>query len=60
MLDEAESRAVLEVDGGISRKTIAQAYDAGATTFVAGNAIFSAPDPQREIAALRSACGVRV
>jgi len=57
LLDEAGSRAALEVDGGIARDTIKQVYEAGANTFVAGNAIFSAKDPQREIAALRAACG---
>ena len=57
LLDETGSRAALEVDGGIARATIKRVYDAGANTFVAGNAIFSAKDPQREIAALRAACG---
>jgi ribulose-phosphate 3-epimerase len=60
ILDAADSRAALEVDGGISRATIGQVYDAGANTFVAGNAIFTARDPQQEIQALRAACGVRV
>jgi ribulose-phosphate 3-epimerase len=60
MLDGAGSAAVLEVDGGISRRTIADVYAAGATTFVAGNAIFSAKDPKNEIAALRAACGTPV
>lgn len=56
MLDAAGSRARLEVDGGIARDTIAACWRAGADTFVAGNAIFSARDPQREIAALRALC----
>jgi ribulose-phosphate 3-epimerase len=42
LLDEAGSRAALEVDGGIGRETIAECWRAGADTFVAGNAIFSA------------------
>ena len=33
---------------------------AGADTFVAGNAVFSAKDPRGEIAALRDRCGVHV
>jgi ribulose-phosphate 3-epimerase len=57
MLDAAGSKASLEVDGGINRETIARVYDAGANTFVAGHAIFSARDPKKEIAALRDACG---
>jgi ribulose-phosphate 3-epimerase len=60
LLDAAGSGAALEVDGGISRATIAQAHDAGADTFVAGHAVFSARDPRAEIAALRGACAARV
>ena len=56
LLDAARSPAALEVDGGISRDTIARVHAAGADTFVAGNAVFSARDPRAEIAALRAAC----
>lgn len=60
MLDEDGSDAALEVDGGISRDTIERVWKAGADTFVAGNAIFSAKDPKREIGVLRAQCGVAV
>jgi len=60
MLDEAGSNAALEVDGGISRETIGDVWQAGADTFVAGNAIFAASDPKREIAELRARCRVLV
>ena len=56
MLDAAGSRALLEVDGGIARDTIAECWRAGADTFVAGNAVFGAKDPKAEIAALRARC----
>jgi len=56
LLDQADSDAMLEVDGGISRETIGRCFDAGADTFVAGNAIFSAADPKAEIDMLRSFC----
>ncbi len=56
MLDEARSAAVLEIDGGINRDTIAAAWRAGVDAFVAGNAIFAAPDPRAEIGALRARC----
>jgi ribulose-phosphate 3-epimerase len=59
MLDAAKSGAALEVDGGISRETIERCWRAGADTFVAGNAVFSAQDPSREIGALRAACSER-
>lgn len=56
MLDESRSGAMLEVDGGVARETIASLCRAGADTFVAGNAIFSADDPRGEITALRKCC----
>lgn len=56
LLDQADSNAALEVDGGISRDTIHRCWKAGADTFVAGNAIFGAADPRAEIALLRSLC----
>jgi len=56
MLDAAGSAAVLEVDGGINRQTIAECWRAGASAFVAGNAVFAAPDPRREIGELRALC----
>lgn len=59
LLTETKSRALLEVDGGISRSTIEQVWRAGADTFVAGHAVFSAADPRGEIAALRAMCTER-
>lgn len=59
LLDETRSKALLEVDGGISRETIHACWRAGADTFVAGNAVFSAKDPRAEIAALRGLCAER-
>ena len=56
MLDAARSGAALEVDGGIDRDTIGAVWRAGADTFVAGNAVFSASDPRAELAALRARC----
>jgi ribulose-phosphate 3-epimerase len=60
LLDDGASGALLEVDGGVSRTTIRDLWEAGANTFVAGNAIFSAPDPRAEIGTLRGRCGVLV
>ena len=44
---------VLQVDGGINRKTIAAAAAAGADCFVAGSAVFGREDYGAEITALR-------
>ena len=43
----------LQVDGGISMKTIEMALDAGADTFVVGSAVFNAPDPAAMVVSLR-------
>ena len=56
ILTAAKSDAVLQVDGGIARETIAACWRAGADTFVAGNAVFTASDPAAEIRALRALC----
>lgn len=54
------TRAFLEVDGGITPQTIAAAHQAGADTFVAGNAVFTSGDPAREVRELRRRCMVTV
>jgi ribulose-phosphate 3-epimerase len=60
LLDRAGSRAVLEVDGGITTDTIAEAWTAGADTFVAGTAVFGATDPAQAVRDLRRRCAVPV
>ena len=44
----------LQVDGGVSAKTIARCAEAGADTFVAGSAVFSADDPNAMVKELRA------
>jgi len=53
-----DGRFFLEVDGGITKQTIAAAHQAGADTFVAGHAIFASADPAREVQELRRRCMV--
>ncbi|HEY0216772.1 MAG TPA: ribulose-phosphate 3-epimerase [Cellulomonas sp.] len=43
----------IQVDGGVSRATIATVAEAGANVFVAGSAVYGAPDAGAEIDALR-------
>jgi ribulose-phosphate 3-epimerase len=51
---EASGRPIrLEVDGGIKVDNIAEVARAGADTFVAGSAIFGAPDYRAVIQAMR-------
>jgi ribulose-phosphate 3-epimerase len=45
----------IEVDGGLSEKTIDQAADAGANVIVAGSAVFGATDPGQVVKTLREA-----
>ena len=54
-IDERGRPVALEVDGGIAPKTIGRAAAAGADAFVAGTAIFEAPDYAVAIEALRRA-----
>lgn len=43
----------LQVDGGVSDKTIEVCAEAGADVFVAGSAVFDAEDPDRAVRELR-------
>jgi ribulose-phosphate 3-epimerase len=58
LLDLRRSHAALEVDGGIGMDTIAEAWKAGAETFVAGQAVFGQADPADAIRQLRRRCAV--
>jgi ribulose-phosphate 3-epimerase len=60
LLDARASRAALEVDGGITPDTIAEAWSAGADTFVAGTAVFDGRDPAAAVQTLRRRCAVTV
>jgi ribulose-phosphate 3-epimerase len=60
LLDRRGSPAALEVDGGITKDTIAEAWGAGADTFVAGTAVFGAPDPAHAIQDLKRRCAIQV
>jgi ribulose-phosphate 3-epimerase len=53
-IDGSGKPIALQVDGGISRDTILRAAEAGADVFVAGSAVYSAPEPAVEIDVLRN------
>lgn len=44
LIEEAGSKTLIEVDGGVNLETGRQLVDAGADVLVAGSAIFKAPD----------------
>jgi ribulose-phosphate 3-epimerase len=57
-IDERGLAVALEVDGGVSPKTIGRARRAGADVFVAGSAVFGQPDYAAAIAGLRESARV--
>jgi ribulose-phosphate 3-epimerase len=54
-LDRRGLRTALQVDGGIKEHTAGVAAEAGADVFVAGSAIFGAPDPLEAARRIRQA-----
>lgn len=55
MIDRAGKPVRLEIDGGVKADNIAEIAQAGADTFVAGSAIFNAPDYRDVIARMKDA-----
>ena len=53
MLKEKKSNAIIQVDGGINKDTIKKVARAGATSFVAGSAIFNTKNYKQAILSLR-------
>ena len=53
----ADRHDIVEVDGGIDPKTAKPCADAGATTFVAGSAIFGVSDPGEAFREISAAAG---
>lgn len=45
LINESGSKALIEIDGGVNLQNGAQLKAVGADALVAGNAVFSAPDP---------------
>ena len=59
LLEKSGSKAEIQVDGGISSETIKACYEAGATNFIAGSAVFRHEDGVAAgITALRTAIGL--
>lgn len=53
MIDASGKKIDIEVDGGVDLSNCMQLREAGATVLVAGNAVFSAKDPERTVRELR-------
>ena len=56
LLDRHGSAAALEVDGGVTTATIADAWTAGADSFVAGTAVFGTGNPAQAVRDLKRQC----
>ena len=54
LLIRTGSKALIEIDGGVNRETGKLLVEAGADVLVAGSAVFGAPDPVAEVAALKA------
>lgn len=54
LIDRRQSKALIEIDGGVNRTTGAALVKAGADVLVAGSAVFKAADPAEEIRALKA------
>ena len=54
LMSALDCSPLIEVDGGVNMETGALLADAGADVLVAGNSVFSAPDPAAAIKALSS------
>lgn len=53
LIDGSGADIRLQIDGGVSVDTIGRAAEAGADTFVAGSAVYKAPDPDEMVTRLR-------
>ena len=53
MIDEKGLKALIEIDGGVTLENAGTIVAAGADVLVAGNTVFSSPDPKATIAQLK-------
>jgi len=54
LITDTDSRALIEIDGGVTENNAAEIIAAGADVLVAGNTVFSATDPTGMIQALKA------
>jgi ribulose-phosphate 3-epimerase len=53
MIQATKSKALIEIDGGVDLKNYKELINAGANVLVAGNTVFSSPDPAKTISELK-------
>ncbi len=49
LLEKCGSKALIQVDGGVTQQNARQLFDAGVDVLVAGSAVFAASDPKKAI-----------
>lgn len=54
LINQRQSSALIEIDGGVNEKNAKPLLDAGANVLVAGNFVFSAPQPKEVISNLKA------
>ena len=54
LIREKESEAKIEIDGGVDISNASNLFQKGANILVAGNTVFSSPDPSKMIAELKN------
>jgi ribulose-phosphate 3-epimerase len=53
LINNHHSKALIEIDGGVNQQNAKPLIDAGADVLVAGNFVFSSPNPKEEIQRLK-------
>lgn len=54
LIESHQSKALIEIDGGVNQQNAKPLLDAGAHVLVAGNFVFSSPDPKEVIQRMKS------
>lgn len=55
MIEEAGSKCLIEIDGGVGEGNVAMLAEAGVDAFVAGSSVFGSPDPLKTITFMANA-----
>jgi ribulose-phosphate 3-epimerase len=54
LIESKQSKAMIEIDGGVNQQNAKPLLDAGANVLVAGNFVFSSPNPKEVIQRLKN------
>lgn len=54
LINQRQSSALIEIDGGLNEKNAKPLFEAGANVFVAGNFVFSSANPKEVIKSLKA------